>query len=151
MAPGEKVMDKKGFAILTMLFGAVWCIGGIGIFIKDEVFKLNAIETTAIVVGYEEHYNKEHNSKSYSIKYSYFDENKNQHVKTATGSSNPPEYKIGSKIKVFYAKTDFDKAIYDSIHSLLLYSLFGIGGFIIFVIGFIVYKYRKDIETAFSV
>ncbi|MBP5577153.1 MAG: DUF3592 domain-containing protein [Treponema sp.] len=149
-------MNKEKVAILLIIFGAVWCIGGIGIFIKDEVFKLNAIETSGTVVGYEE-YNRPKssgsttNSKTYSIKYSYFDENKKQHVKTATGSSNPPEYKIGSKIKVFYAKTDFDKAIYDSIHSLLLYSLFGIGGFIIFIIGFIVYKYRKDIETAFSV
>ncbi|MBO7613281.1 MAG: DUF3592 domain-containing protein [Treponema sp.] len=137
-------MNKEKVAILLIIFGVVWCISGIGIFIKDEVFKLNAIETTAIVVGYEEHYNKERNSKSYSIKYSYFDENKKQHVKTATGSSNPPEYKIGSKIKVFYAKTDFDKAIYDSIHSLLLYSLFGLGGFLFLVIGIVVYKYRKD-------
>ncbi|MBP5437307.1 MAG: DUF3592 domain-containing protein [Treponema sp.] len=142
-------MDKEKVAILLIIFGAVWCISGIGIFIKDEVFKLNAIETSGTVVGYEE-YNRPKssgsttNSKTYSIKYSYFDENEMQHVKTASGGSYPPEYEIGTKIKVFYSKTDFDKAIYDSKTNLFLSLVFGLGGFLFLVIGIVVYKYRKD-------
>lgn len=142
-------MNKEKVAIFLIIFGAVWCMGGVGIFIKDEVFKLNAIETSGTVVGYEE-YNRSRtsgsttNSKTYSIKYSYFDENEMQHVKTASGSSYPPEYEIGTKIKVFYSKTDFDKAIYDSKYAVILYLVFGMGGFSLLIIGIVVYKYRKD-------
>ena len=133
---------KKVISIMIMIFGAGWFIAGSGIFIKDQVFKLNAIETTGTVIGYEEH-NSSKESITYSTKYSYQDENNIEHIKTGTSASYPPEYKIGTKIKVFYSKNNSNIAIYESKTVVILCSVFGIGGFIILIIGIIIYLYSK--------
>ena len=99
---------------------------------------LNSIETTGTVIRYEEHKNSE-NGFTYSTKYSYIDKNNKEHIKTGTSASYPPEYEIGTKIKVFYNSKDFDKSIYESKTVKIICLIFGIGGFIIFSIGFIIF------------
>ena len=133
---------KKVISIMIMIFGVGWFIAGSGIFIKDQVFKLNAIETTGTVIGYEEHSSSKE-SITYSTKYSYQDENNIEHIKTGSSASYPPEYKIGTNIKVFYSKNDSNIAIYESKTVAILCSVFGIGGFIILIIGIIIYLYNK--------
>lgn len=140
----EKVQNpKKVISIMIMIFGTGWFIAGSGIFIKDEVFKLNAIETTGTVIGYEEHSGSKE-SITYSTKYSYQDENNVEHIKTGTSASYPPEYTVGTKIKVFYSKKDSNTAIYESKTIAILCSIFGIGGFLILVIGILIYLYSRN-------
>ena len=106
---------RKVVSIFIMIFGTGWFLSSGIIYAKNKIFILNSIETTGTVIGYEEH------------------------IKTGTSASYPPEYEIGTKIKVFYNSKDFDKSIYESKTVKIICLIFGIGGFIIFSIGFIIF------------
>lgn len=129
---------RKVVSIFIMIFGTGWFLSSGIIYAKNKIFILNSIETTGTIIRYEEHKNSE-NGFTYSTKYSYIDKNNKEHIKTGTSASYPPEYEIGAKIKVFYNSKDFDKSIYESKTVKIICLIFGIGGFIIFSIGFIIF------------
>ena len=89
-------------SIMIMIFGAGWFIAGSGIFIKDQVFKLNAIETTGTVIGYEEQKNnldKLHLAKI-DLSDAIFVINKNNYVGDST--KKEIEYAKKHNKKIFY-------------------------------------------------
>ncbi len=136
---------KKIIAVALMAFGFLWFVSGLSIFAKDKLFMSNAVETKGTVIGYREHC-RLHGNTSYSIQYSYLDENGGEHVHFGASASYPPEYPIGTEIKVYYSKKDFNKAIYESRTVAVLALVFCIVGFALVVAGFALYLFGKKVR-----
>ena len=125
-------------AILAIIFGAGWLICGVSFYIHDELFKKNAYRTTGYVTGYEEvkeHLKKGRTMTAYRIKYVYLDKAGNKHEKTSDSPSNPPEFKVGEEIKIYFNKDNPDKSIYISATRNVLTYIFAGAGAVILICG----------------
>ena len=127
--------SPKAFGFFFIIFGAAFTLVAGVMLIKQEVFKRNAIETTGIVVANV----KADGSSGYKTKYSYSDESGNRHTITGTSTSNPPEYELGTKIKVYYSKDNPEESIYDSSTVRILVTVFMIMGLGSLIVGVILY------------
>ena len=136
--------SPKAFGFFFILFGAAFIIVAAAILIHQEVFKKNAVQTTGIVV---ENVQSE-GSSGYKTRYSYFDEAGNEYFNTGSSTSNPPEYKVGTEITVYYSIKNPGKSIYKSSTTKIISIVFlGLGG-VSFIAGLILFilNRKKAIE-----
>lgn len=131
--------SPTAFGFFFIIFGAAFALVAGGMLIKQEVFKKNAIQTTGTVVENV----KEAGSSGYKTKYTYFDESGKVYIKTGSSTSNPPEYELGTKIKVYYSKDNPEESIYDSSTVKFLVTVFLILGLVSLSTGTVLYILTK--------
>ena len=137
---GKRTKSPKAIGAFLIIFGTVYIIVSSAIYVKDEVFKKNAIKTTGVVVENV----KSENGQNFRTRYSYIDEAGNEHFTTGSSSSNKIEYEVGTIIPVYYSKAKPEKSIYESPTVKFVIKLFFFIGFLVIVIGLILYIKNKD-------
>ena len=138
--------SPKAVGFFFMLFGLAFVIVASVFLISQERFKKNAIQTTGVVVENV----RDPGSSSYKTMYSYFDEAGNEHITIGTSSSNPPEYKVGTEITVYYSRTNPDKSVYKSSTVKIICSIFlGLGG-LFFIVGLIMFILNRNKEVVWE-
>ncbi len=140
---------KKIIGLVLIAFGLVFLLSVAIIAGREQMIIADSIETTGTVVRLVPSSNSS-GGMMFHTQYSYIDKDNNKHVKTGNSASNPPEYKVGDKIKVYYRKGDYDSSIYKSKTNMYFYIIFGIFG-TIFLLGGILFTHAYRTGNLFSV
>ena len=142
----KKTSSPKALGFFFILFGAAFVLVAGVFFIKNEVFKKNAVKTTGVVVENV----KSSGSSGYKTRYSYFDEAGNEYFYTGSSSSNPPEFEVGTELTVYYSKDNPEKSIYESKTVRFIIILFSALGGVSLIAGIIVFVLNRKKEIVWE-